>query len=82
MPTGASYGKVKKGKKMGTDDGVCPYLLIRGNGEYVITKYVYMAFCLKALFAVMFLLVEIPLIKEFLFVSFPLLAFAIISIAF
>ena len=51
VPTGASYGKVKKGKKMGTDEGVCPYLLIRGNGEYVITKYVYMAFCLKALFA-------------------------------
>ena len=36
---------------MGTDEGVCPYLLIRGNGEYVIKKYVYMAFCLKALFA-------------------------------
>ena len=36
---------------MGTDEGVCPYLLIRGNGEYVITKYVSMAFCLKALFA-------------------------------
>ena len=51
MPTGASYGKVKKGKKMGTDEGVCPYLLIRGNGEYVIKKYVSMAFCLKALFA-------------------------------
>ena len=49
--TGASYGKVKKGKKMGTDEGVCPYLLIRDNGEYVIKKYVYMAFCLKALFA-------------------------------
>ena len=42
VPTGASYGKVKKGKKMGTDEGVCPYLLIRGNGEYVITKYVSM----------------------------------------
>ena len=36
---------------MGTDEGVCPYLLIGGNGEYVITKYVYMAFCFKALFA-------------------------------